>query len=152
MDPSPICRSLNVVVLRGRPLPNDLVPKTFRSEYCVQEQFEVMAGGGVAVEVDGAGFFEDSAEFDEARGHHGEIGEHVGAVEEGVEGTHDFGDAASGFDDFLIAAGGLFVPLPGVFEGGDLGGGAGGAFFREEDVVVLAGAEGRGEVDEGDGM
>src|ERR1035437_10446322 len=125
MDPSPICRSLNVVVLRGRPLPNDLVLKTFRSEYCVQEQFEVMAGGGVAVEVDGAGFFEDAAEFDEAWSHHGEVGEHVGAAEESSEGAHGFGDAATLFDDLLVGAGGLFVPLPGVFEGGDLGGGAG---------------------------
>jgi len=54
-----------------------------------------MAGGGVAVEVDGAGVFEDSAEFDEARGHHGEVGEHVGAAEEGAEGAHGFGYAAT---------------------------------------------------------
>ncbi len=52
------------------------------------------------------------------------------------------------FDDFFVGAGGFFVPLPGVFEGGDLGGGAGAVFFGEEDVVVLAGVEGRVEVDE----
>jgi hypothetical protein len=110
-----------------------------------------MAGGGVAVEVDGAGFLEDAAEFDEARGHHGEVGEHVGPAEQSAEGTHGFGDAATLFDDLLVAAGGLFVPLPGVFEGGDLGGGTGAVLFREEDVVVLAGVEGRVEVDEVDG-
>jgi len=54
-----------------------------------------MAGGGVAVEVDGAGVFEDSAEFDEAWCHHGEVGEHVGAAEEGSEGAHGFGYAAT---------------------------------------------------------
>jgi hypothetical protein len=32
---------------------------------------EVVAGGGVAVEVDGAGFLEDAAEYDETRGHWG---------------------------------------------------------------------------------
>jgi hypothetical protein len=42
-----------------------------------------------------------------------------------VEGAHGFGDAATGFDDFFVAAGGFLVPLPGVLEGGDLGGGAG---------------------------
>jgi hypothetical protein len=92
---------------------------------------------------DGAGVFEDAAEFDKARGHHGEVGEHVGAAEEGVEGAHGFGDAATGFDDGLVGAGGFLVPLPGVLEGGDLGGGAGAVFFGKEDVVVLAGVEGR---------
>jgi len=91
------------------------------------------------VEVDGAGVFEDAAEFDEAGGHHGGVGEHVGAAEGGVEGAHGCGDAATGFDDFFVGAGGFLVPLPGVFEGGDLGGGAGAVLLRKEDVVVLAG-------------
>jgi hypothetical protein len=51
-------------------------------------------------------------------------------------------------DDLFVGAGGFFVPLPGVLEGGDLGGGAAAVFFGEEDVVVLAGVEGRVEVDE----
>jgi hypothetical protein len=97
-------------------LPNDLVPKMLRAKNCVHEELEVVAGSGIAVEVDGAGFFEDAAEFDEARGHHGEVGEHVGAAEEGVEGAHGFGDAAAGFDDFFVGAGGFLVPLPGVLE------------------------------------
>ena len=107
-----------------------------------------MAGGGVAVEVDGAGLLEDSAEFDEARGHHGEVGEHVCAAEEGSEGAHGFGDAATGLDDLLVGERGLLVPLPCVLEGGDLGGGARAVLLGEEDVVVLAGVEGRVEVDE----
>jgi hypothetical protein len=52
------------------------------------------------------------------------------------------------FDDLFVAAGGFFVPLPGVLEGGDLGGGAGAVLFGEEDVVVLTGVEGRVELDE----
>ena len=107
-----------------------------------------MAGGGVAVEVDGAGLFENAAEFDEARGHHGEVGEHVGAAEEGTEGAHGFGDAATGFDDLLVGERGLFVPLPCVLEGGDLGGGARAVLLGNQDVVVLAGVEGRIEIDE----
>jgi hypothetical protein len=42
--------------------------------------------------------------------------------------------------------------LPSVLEGGDLGGGAVAVFLGEEDVVVLAGVEGRVEVDESDGL
>ena len=100
------------------------------------------------MEVDGAGLLEDAAEFDEARGHHGEVGEHVCAAEEGSEGAHGFGDAATGLDDLLVGERGLLVPLPCVLEGGDLGGGARAVLLGEEDVVVLAGVEGRVEVDE----
>src|ERR1035438_2385964 len=77
-----------------------------------------VGGGG-----EGGGMLEDSAEFDQARGHHGEVGEHVGAAEEGAEGAHGFGYAAALFDDGLAGAGGFKVPLPGVFEGGDPSGG-----------------------------
>ena len=43
---------------------------------------------------------------------------------------------------------GLVVPLPGVLEGVNLGARLGAVFFGEEDVVVLAGVEGRVEIDE----
>jgi hypothetical protein len=56
------------------------------------------------------------------------------------------------FDDLFVAAGSLFVPFPGVFEGCDLRGGAGAVFFGEENVVVLTGVEVWVEVDEVDGL
>lgn len=65
-----------------------------------------------------------------------------------AEGAHGVGDAAPAFDDFLIGDFGVHVPLPGVFEGHDLGAGAGAIFFGEENVVVLAAVEGWVEVDE----
>ncbi len=37
-------------------------------------------------------------------------------------------------DDFLVGGLGVHVPLPGVFEGHDLGAGAGAVLFSEEDV------------------
>ena len=55
-------------------------------------------------------------------------------------------------DQFLVGALGFLVPLPGVLEGLDLGTGAGAVLFGEEDVVVLAGVEGRVEVDEVHGL
>ena len=152
MNSAPICRALNVIILSGSALPDDFVLEKLGSKYCVHNELEVVAGGGVAVEVDGAGFFEDAAKLDEAWGHHGEVGEHVGAAEEGAEGSHGFGYAATAFDDFLIGALGFEVPLPTVFEGGDLAGGAAAVLLGEEDVVVLTGVEGRVEVDEVDGL
>ncbi len=119
-----------------------------------------MAGGRIAVQVDRADFLQHSMKFDQARGHHGEVGHHVAVAEEGAEGAHGIGDAApstslragSALDDLLEGGLGVHVPLPGVFEGHDLGTGAGAIFFGEEDVVVLAAVEGRVEVDEVDGL
>ncbi len=73
-------------------------------------------------------------------------------AEEGAEGAHGVGDAAAALDDFLVGSFGVHVPLPRVFEGHDLGTGAGTVFFSEEDVVVLAAVEGRVEIDEVDGL
>ena len=54
--------------MRSGTLPNNFIAKELRAKDAVHEEFEVVAGGGVTVEVDGAGFFEDAAEFDEAWG------------------------------------------------------------------------------------
>lgn len=88
--------------------------------------------------------------FDEAWGHHGEIGHHVGVAEEGAEGAHGVGDASAALDNFFVGALGVQVPFPSVFEGHDLRGGAGAVALGEEDVVVLTAVEGRVEVDEVD--
>lgn len=90
--------------------------------------------------------------FDEAGSHHGEIGKHVVGAEEAAEGLHHVGDAATAFDDFFEHGGGELVPFPSVFEGLELGGGAGTVFFSEEDVVVLIAFERRVEINEVDGF
>ena len=81
-------------------------------------------------------------------GHHGEIGHHVGAAEECAEGAQGIGDAAALLDDLLVGALGVDVPLPCVLEGVNLGAGLRAVFLGEEDIVVLAGVEGRVEIDE----
>ena len=50
--------------------------------------------------------------------------------------------------DVLIGTLGIKAPMPGVLEGGNLGGRLLAALFLEEDVVVGVGVEGRVEVDE----
>ena len=72
------------------------------------------------MEVDRPRLLQHAMQFDQARGHHGEIGHHVAVAEEGAEGAHGVGDAAAALDDFLVGALGVHVPLPGVFEGHDL--------------------------------
>ena len=101
---------------------------------------------------DGAGFFEDAAELDETRGHHGEVGHHVGVEEEGFEGAEGVGDSSALLDDHFVGALGIEVPLPCVLEGVNLGAGLGAVFLCEENVVVLSGVEGRVEVDKIDGF
>ena len=123
--------------------------ETTRTQMCIRHSSDTRQR---KVEIDGAGLFEDAAELDEARGHHGEIGHHVGVEEEGFEGAHGVGDASALLDDVLVGAHGVDVPLPCVLEGVNLGAGLGAVFFGEEDVVVLAGVEGRIEVDEIDGL
>ena len=105
------------------------------------------------MEVEGAGGFEDAVEFDEAGGHHDEVGaDLVGAAEGFDEGGEDAGDALRGAGEQLAIEGfGAAAPVPGVFEGGDLGFGIAPALVFEEDVVGAVGVEGRVEVDEVDG-
>ena len=123
--------------------------KVLRPKYRVHQQLQVVAGGGVAVEVDAASVLEDAVKFDHALGHHGEVGHHVVVAEEGAHGLEQVWQLSGGVGhDVLVGALGIEVPVPSVFEGGDLGGGLLAAFFLEEDVVVGVGFEGRVEVDE----
>jgi len=68
------------------------------------------------VEVEGAGGFEDAAEFDQARGHHGQVGHHVVAAQEGEKRLHHVADLAGLPGHFLINAGGGGIPVPGVLK------------------------------------
>jgi len=67
--------------VRAGSLPDDLAEETSGAEYGIQEDFQVVAGGRVAVEVEATGGFEDAVEFDQARGHHRQVGGHVVAAE-----------------------------------------------------------------------
>jgi hypothetical protein len=58
-------------------LPSNLAPELIRPEQHIENDFEVVAGDGVAVEVEGAGRFEGAVELQEARGHHDYVGHHL---------------------------------------------------------------------------
>jgi hypothetical protein len=107
-----------------------------------------MAGGGVAVEVEGAGRLQDPVEFDEARGHHREVGHHRGGFEELLQRLDQFDDAGVGALGKELMIGGVHVgsPFPRIGEGVELGLAVRAAGFLEQDVVVGVGVEGRVEV------
>ena len=86
-------RSLRNITVSASSFPNQLVPKVRTTKHGVQEQFQIVAGGGVAVEVDAAGVLEYPVKLDHTLGHHGEVGHHVVAgfanAEKGAHGLEE---------------------------------------------------------------
>src|SRR6266699_402746 len=100
-----------------------------------------MTGCLVAVKVQRAAGLEDSMEFDEAWGHHCEVGEQVVSSEEVAECLHHDRHATTTFDSLFVRCGGGLIPFPGVLEGFELGGGVRSVLFFEQNVVVLVALE-----------
>ena len=135
--------------MASSPFPDNFIPKVRWPEYGVHQQLEVVACGGVAVEVDAAGGLEDAVQFDHALRHYGEVCHHVVLPEEGAHGGEQFADLAALLrDDILICKLGLDAPAPCVVECCDLRRGLLAAALAEQDVVGGVGVEGRVEVDE----
>ena len=91
--------SLPGITFRIRPFPDNLIPEVPITEDRIQQQFQVVTGIWVAVEVDGACWLEDSAELNEAWGHHDEVGHHGVSADELPEGRDhvlDVGRESSG--------------------------------------------------------
>jgi hypothetical protein len=140
-------RPLADIVVGTISLPDDLVYEELWPKHRIHQNFEVMAGSRVAMEIDGAGLFENAAKFDKARGHHRQIRHHVGVEQEGLEGTEGICDAAALLYNLLEGALGVDIPLPCVLEGANLRAGLGAILFCKQNVVILARIERRVEVD-----
>ena len=67
--------------------------RCLRPEHRVHQDLQIVARGRIAVQIDRSRLFQHAMKFDQARGHHGEIGHHVAVAEEGAEGAHGVGDA-----------------------------------------------------------
>ena len=124
-------------------LPNDLIAEIISAENRIQQQLEVVAGGGVAVKVEAAGVLQHGTAGEQAGGHVDEVGAQAGLfahgegyeVDEGVEGLAQ-GGIVGGDEGQGLA---LFAgPFPGVVEDGGLGRALGIA------IVVTFGVKGRG--------
>jgi hypothetical protein len=114
----PLCNS--------RPLPDDVVSEVVHSKHRVHEELEVVAGGGVAVQIDRAGGLENAAQLDEARSHH----------------------LAARANRLFIGARGRLVPVPCVLEGHDLRRRPRAVLLGKEHIVILIALEGRIEIDQ----
>ena len=75
-----------------RSFPHNLVPEIGRAEYLVEHYLQVVAGGGVAVQVQGAGGLEHPVQLYQAGGHHHQVGHHVvvaqGLVQRAYQAHH----------------------------------------------------------------
>ena len=153
MNAPVLLAALSGIAMRASSFPNYLGPEIRCSKHSIHQQLQIVAGGGVAVEVDAAGGLEDAVELDHPLGHHGEVGHHVVLAEELAQGGEEAADLVGSASDHVLVGGlGLPAPVPGVLEGGDLGGGFLAGALAEEDVVGGVGVEGRVQVDEVDGF
>ena len=88
------------------------------------------------MEVYAAGVLQDSVKFNHALRHHSQVGHHVVVAEEGAHGLEGVGELTGSVGyTILIGALRFKTPVPGVLEGGNLGGGLLACLFPEEDVV-----------------
>ena len=59
--------------MKVKSLPHNLIPEIGWPENLVEHQLQIMAGGGVAVEVERAGGLEDAVKLYQPDGHHHQI-------------------------------------------------------------------------------
>jgi hypothetical protein len=70
------------IVVFPVPFPDDLSLDVFRSEYSVHQELEIMARGGIAMEIKAPRGLQDSPKFYEAGWHHDQVGHHVRLAED----------------------------------------------------------------------
>src|SRR5687768_5513178 len=106
-----------------RAFPDDFIAEVLRPENRIQKQLEVVTSSRIAMQVERTSFFQDTAKFNEARRHHGEVREHVAFANENPERLQCLGYGPASAHSFLICPGGSLIPRPSVLEGFDLRGG-----------------------------
>ena len=153
MDTAESGGTLAHVVVSAVTFPGNLAPELTRPKHRIHQQFEVVAGSWVAMEVDAAGRLQDAVQFDHARRHHREVGHHVIPAKEREHRLEEIRQLLRPVGhDLTVGALGLLVPMPGVVEGMNLGGGPFAARLLEQNVVRGVGVERRVEVDEIDAL
>jgi hypothetical protein len=126
----------------------DFVPKFVRVKYAVQYDFEVVARGRVAVKIQAPARFQDAVQFDEADGHHGEIGHHVVLFQEGTHGPEHFGGIRAALHHLIKGPLGGVIPVPCVPKSLNLRFGLLSGRGFEQDVVIRLTVERRVQINE----
>jgi hypothetical protein len=71
-----LCSLLGIAVSRIA-LPDDFIAEVRHAENAVEENFQVVAGSRVAMQVQAARGFQDAVKLQKADGHHSEISHHA---------------------------------------------------------------------------
>ena len=103
------------------------------------------------MQVEAARRLQNAMQLDQPRRHHHQISHHLIAIDQVQQRFNRRRNLLRRIGD-QVAVGrfGGFAPMPGVFEGGDLGFAVGAAFSFEEHIVIAIAVEGRVKVDEVD--
>ena len=79
----------------------------------IHQQFEIVASGGITVEIDTASGFEHPMQFNHTLGHHGKVGHHIVLAENLSESSHQDANILWCVDcDILIGSLGFDAPMP----------------------------------------
>ena len=101
------------------------------------------------MQIQRAGFLQHTVQFEEAHGHHGEVGHHVVFAQETPHGAQHVGGVGIATRHHPVeGAFGDIVPVPGVLEGLDLGLGLLAARRLEQHIVIGVRVERRVEIDQ----
>ncbi len=130
-------------------LPGNFISVKFGAEYRIHNNFQIMARGRIAVQIERAGRFQHAPQFDQSHRHHGEIGHHVVFAQGRAHGLeHDRGVGVRARQHVVERPFGAFVPVPGIAEGFDLRR----RFFAgrrlEKHIVGSVGVKRRVEIDQ----
>ena len=116
-----MARTLANVVVRSIALPNNFVYKILGPKHRIQQNFQIMARGRVAVQIERARRFQHAMQFDEPHRHHGEIGHHVVLAEKlPHRHQHGRGVGIARLHHLVERLLGAWRPVPSIVEGLDL--------------------------------
>jgi len=105
----------------------------------------------ITVQIQAACGFQNTVKFEQADGHHGEVGHHVRVYKEPAECLDHLSHVGVRLvQDLGVLPLSFIAPVPGIFEGGDLRFGLLTLWAVEEDVVIFVAVEGRIQVDQVD--
>ena len=128
--------------------PNNLIPEVPSPEHLVEHHLEVVAGGGVAVEIKGASIFQDAVKLHQADGHHHQISSNIVPANTIAHSLNQLGYLWRGIEDNIPKGilGGS-IPVPDILKNPYLDFRLFAAGPMEDNVIVLFGTKGWVKID-----
>ena len=92
-------------IVGARSLPNNLASELVWPKDSIEQDFQVVAGGRIAMQVEGAGPLENAAQLYESLGHHHQVGHHIALAESGPQSRYKrCGWPADVSHDFVVGS------------------------------------------------